>query len=62
MGSEHSEFEDQFHHLYRFIGVVNDNLFHSAKIYRRIKFNFDYIMVVERPLLEFTLTNITSNK
>lgn len=62
MGSEHSEFEEQFHHLYRFIGVINDKLFHSVKIYRRTKFNFDYIMLVERPLAEFTLINNTSTQ
>ena len=46
MGSEQSEFEEQFHQLYRFIGVQPDKVFQAAKIYRRTKFNFDYIMLV----------------
>ncbi len=50
MGNAQSEFEEQFMQLYSFVGVIEDRLFHSAKIYRKNKFNFDYMMVVERPL------------
>ncbi len=53
MGSEQSEFEEQFSQIYRFVGIVEDRAFKTAKIYRKIKFNFDYMMVLERPLAEF---------
>lgn len=50
MGNEQSEFEEQFMQLYRFIGVVEDRLFKQVKVYRKTKFNFDYIMLVELPI------------
>jgi len=55
MGNEESEFEYQFYKLYNFVGVLDDPLFHTIKIYRKNKFSFDYIMVAEKPISEFTL-------
>lgn len=53
MGNGQSEFEEQFANLYRFVGIVQDRLFPNSKIYRKIKFNFDYMVIIERPVSEF---------
>ena len=52
MGNDTSDFEEHFHKLYNFVSVVEDPYFKTVKVYRKNRYNFTHIMVVEQPLAE----------
>jgi hypothetical protein len=52
MGNDTSDFEENFHKLYNFVALVEDPYFKAVKVYRKNRYNFTHIMVVEQPVVE----------